>query len=490
MSAPMEASLLGALLDAEGPVVRSNAGALVDRSGLRPEDLTDRRVSTAWAIVQRLVNRRRPVDARLVHAAGLASKLFTETDLHWLQGLQSANDLDAERFADLAETVRSMARSQGLAQVLERAIGQLKEPNANVGHVASAIEAALREAVALTATDSDGATDVMELASDWEAVEGPEHLSPIVPTGITSIDEVIRGWVPNLNVMVGLPSVGKSALLASMIDAQLEAGFKVGLFGLEDGTKWGPKRVIARDMQMAVRDVTTTKRTPEQALRSVDVMAATAARWKNCTTFTHDSITTDELCRRITKWVLEKGVQCIYIDHIGEVDHSNPRMEDFRLQNMETWRRLRNLAIRYTVPIVVLSHTGRPNDDNEERPPQLKEIAESSYAERKARVALGVWRRFEEKDVMRVAVLKQTEGEANVHLKLQRHTTAALVDQHAGERVNLFAEKMAHLRAQKEKRDADKLAMAEKARAVKEAAREAKEAAKKEKAQLAFGGAS
>lgn len=487
MSSSMELSLLGALLDAEGPAVRSNAGALLDRSGIKPEDLSDRRVATAWAIVQRLVQRRRPVDARLVHAAGLASRMLTAEDLGWLQGLQSSNDLDAERFADLSETVRSLSRAQGLTKVLERAIAELQQPNTDVSAVATTVETALREAVSLSSPDSDGSTDVLELAADWEAVEGPEHLTPIIPTGITAIDEVIRGWVPNLNVLIGLPSVGKSALLASMIDAQLEAGFKVGLFGLEDGTKWASKRVIARDMGMPVRDVTTKKRTPEQALQSVDVMSATSARWKNCITFTQDSITTDELCRRITKWILEKGVQCVYIDHIGEVDHWNPKLEDFRLQNAETWRRLRNLAIRYNVPIVVLSHTGRPNDDDEERPPRLKEIAESAYAERKARVAIGVWRKFEERDVMRVSVLKQTEGEANVHIKLLRHTTAALVDTNSGERFNPMAEKMAAAREAKEKREADRLAALEKTRAAKEAA---KEAAKKAKAQLTFGGAS
>ncbi|MCC6178843.1 MAG: DnaB-like helicase C-terminal domain-containing protein [Phycisphaerales bacterium] len=478
MSRELEQAILGAVLDAEGPVLNSNPGALIDQTGMRPEDFGDPRVRVAWGILQRLAQRRRPADAVSVFAAGRTTKAFGEDDLGWLQGLQGSNALDRERFADLVDSMRAQARGRILQGALERGLSALREQGADLPRIAGDLEAALRDLVSLTSDDGSGDQDVLEISDDWDRQEAGQAGPVLIPSGIPKLDEVIGGLVPNLNMIVGLPSVGKSALLGTMIDAQLDAGFKVGLFGLEDGTRWLAKRIIAREMAMPVRAIGTATRTPEQQARFGDVAPVAHKKLAQLVTYRHDTITVDELCRRAANWVVNKGVQVIYVDHGGEVDHHTDRFDEHRLRVAESYRRLRNLALRYQVPVVVLAHTGRPGDDNEERPPRVTEIAESSYIERRARLILGVWRKLQEPGVMRATVLKQTEGESNVTLKLERHTSAALIDRLSGETVNLASERLAELKAQKESRERIKNEAKEKA----DAERASKAAAKARKA--------
>lgn len=470
MSAALEATLLGAVLDAEGPVLRTAAGVLIDLAGLRSEDFTDPRVRVAWSIAARLAERRRPIDAVSVFAAGKTVRAFADADLEWLSALQTSNALDRERFGEVVESMRVRLRSERLLSALSTAQAKLRESPAALSEVAGQLEGTLTEVLAGVVKDSDASEDLLSLASDWERAESGEGAPQLVPTGIEALDDLIGGMPINLNVWVGQPSVGKSALLGAVVDAQLDLGLRVGLFGLEDGSRWVTKRLMARELGMPVRSVGHAKRTEAQLNRFADAGAAYTEKLRRLTVFRHDSITIDELCRRAVSWKVHRAIDVLYVDHGGEIDHFSERIDEHRLRVGESYRRLRNLALRLQIPVVVLAHSARPLDD-EERPPRLIEIAESAYIERRARMVLGLWRKQAEPDFMRVTVLKATESEPNLTVKLPRHTTAALLSRTGGERVNLLGEKQRELRAAREAREAEKAAL-------KAAAAEAREAEK------------
>lgn len=484
MTAALENALLGAMLDADSPAMGSNAGALLDITGLRASDIKhDARVKIAWQLVEQLVRRRRPVDGATVFSAGAGARVFADADLSWLQQLQASNNLSREHFATVAEQLRNTnLRDETLKAVKARI--EAIESGADAGSEFAAIEGICAASAHSSMTDGTGADDVFELAADMDRSEDAAPI--LIPSGIDAVDAIIKGFPPNLAVIVGQPSVGKSALMGTIIDNQLTAGFKVGLFGLEDGTKWLAKRLIARDIGVGVRDLVDTVRgigiDREVSRAKAELFQERAAHYsqllKNLTVFRRDSIKSGEMCRRAVHWIVNRGVQIIYIDHLGEVEHERRNPDDeHRLAVARSYRDLRNIGIKYGVPIVALAHTNREAAGKwgeEARAPRLSEIAESREIEGMARLALGLWNVQGELDVMRCTVLKQTEGERDVDLKLKRMVTSALIDPHEGERFSPAAERLAKFKAEREKKEA----IAADAKAKRDAAKIAEKARK------------
>lgn len=453
--------ILGGLVDAQGPSMQSNALALLSLSGLKSEDMAvpgDSRTKSVFDIIESLARRRKHIDATTVWTIGHASKTFTEDDRRWLRELQAGNELDTEKFTQVVEDFRAIKRHGSLVSTLDRYLQELREKKIDVMSAAAALEAHLRDLTATSAADGTGEDDVFEVSSDWDLQEAGQ-LASVIPTGITEIDRMIKGWRPSLNIIAGQPSSGKSALLASIIDAQLDigvdadgnGGMVIGLFGLEDATRWIFERLIARDLRIPLSEVGVRHRDRDMALLYQNLAAAHSKRLRRLVTYRHDSIITDDLCRRGASWVYSKKCASIYVDNGSEVEHSTELNADHRLRVGESYRRMRNTAISTNCPWVVLVHTARP-EDLVERPPRLTEIAESAYIERRARVVLGMWEREKEGDYSRCTVLKNTKGKRGLTSKLLRHTEAALVDRIEGESVNLEAEKWREINQAKEKK--------------------------------------
>jgi replicative DNA helicase len=452
-------TIFGALLDAEQ--MQSNALALLESSGLKAEDLDfpdEHRLSLGWRIVEALARRRKPVTAKTVWSFGHASKTFGEADAGYFSRLQVGNELDREQFEQVVENFRAVVRHRSLLATLEQYVGQLREKKLDVPSAAAALEAYLRDLQAYTTADGTGEDDVLEIADDWARQEAGE-VTNIVPTGIKTLDSVILGWRPSLNIIAAQPGVGKSALLASCIEAQIDLGFTVGLFGLEDATRWVAQRLIARDMRVPVGEIGIRRRDHAIGLKFQEVAAAHAAKLRKLITYRHDQIDTDELCRRGASWVYNRKVGTVYVDNGSEVEHEgkagDPNNADqFRLKVAHSYRRMRSTAISTNTPWVVLVHTARPTD-NFERPPRPSEIAESAYIERRARVIVGLWEREKEPDFLRLTVMKNTLGKRGQTIKLARYVESALVDRDVGDLVNLESERWAEARAAKERKAAE-----------------------------------
>lgn len=480
MSQNLEEAVLGAVLDAEGPVLQTAAALLIEMSAMRPEDFTSIRVRQAWKVALHLALKRRPVDAMSVYSAGRTTKAFSDSDLGWLQGLQHSNQLDRERFANLVEDMRDAARLKQLETVLEAQLAILRGSSPNLTNIASEIDTAVRDIVSATLPDGTGEDDVIEVSNDWDRQESGTVAPTLFPTGLPVLDNLLGGWVPNLNVLMALPSVGKSAALCSAIDGQTAAGLRVGLFGLEEGTKWMARRIIARDMGIPVRSVGFERRTPEQQALFAEVGARVSAQLRNVITYRRPRgalVDVREILRRAASWVRNKGVQCIWIDHGGEIDPGigQGQNDQMAYRVAANYARLRDFAEDYNVPVVVLCHTRRPDDGNEERPPLQTEAADSSRIEKMARVMVGAWRRrYAEPDWMRLTVLKASEGEPDITCRVKRWKTAAMVQRDEWERVDLQQERAQEAKQKREAKEAERIASKEKAKQAAAAAKAAK----------------
>ena len=297
------------------------------------------------------------------------------------------------------------------------------EHGQDVTAAAAQLESFARDFTSQARTDETGEADVFEVLEEWDAYNAGIRL-PYVPTGITAVDDVCRGYVPNLNVIGGLPSVGKSAFVAESIMSCLEKGMRVGLFGLEDATKWITRRHMSRRMGLAVGDIGSRCLNEYQQERLADVAGDLCRLQERLYVYRQAGITPATLLATTKHWVLNRGVKLVFIYHGGEVQHEEGDKDRHDLSVANTYRLLRDFAVNHKVPIVVLCHFKRTDGDGKPKP---SSFAETAYIERMARLALGLWEKPSAPDILRCTVLKQTEGRRGQTLALRRDAEHALL---------------------------------------------------------------
>ncbi len=434
-----ESWALGALLDAESRVVRSTAAQLLDASGLTAEDFTQPVLRTYFTALRSVVERGRPADPQTVYSACRGLTGVTEKSLEVLRGLQGGNTANRETFIAHCEDLRRLTLLRRLtmfhADQLEALEAQRPDPKA----LATAIETFAQSFAASSQQDETGDSDITDLLDDWDAFTNDKR-QPYLPTGIEVLDAEIGGFVPNLNVIGGMESVGKSALIAEIIFACLGRGMRVGLFGLEDATKWITKRQLAKRMGMPVGQIAASRLDKDGQERLSEAAGEIHNLTRNLQVYRRAGIDPATLVQQCKHWVLNKGVRAIFIDHGGEVQHESSTARDRHdLAVANTYRQLRDLAVNHQVPVIVLCHFNRDTDKVQNGVPRMHNFAESHYIARMARVALGLWAKDGDRR-LRCTVLKRTEGERNITVAIERDEACALVKRRGGEVLDLRAE--------------------------------------------------
>lgn len=433
----LESRILGALMDLEDP------RGLIASSGLTAEHFGSPKTRSVWQICSHLATKRRLVNSVTVFTGGLAAKILSDSDADWLAQLQASNTMTAPTFTQACSDLRDLVSRKATVSKLEAILRGLQE-GASPASTRAGLNAVIQQMLAESAGDETGASDLMGLTVDWDSNNRNNRVS-YMPTHVRPLDDVIGGWPANLTLLAGQPGVGKSAVLASIIEAQLMADREVrlGLFGLEDGTQWVVRRLVAKAMRMKLREVGNRKLTGQEQDELATVGERLYPMLERLVTFRFGRVKASDIVHRAHNWV-RRGVRCIYIDHIGEVDHSSAASKWQKEHEgvAETVRVLRDFAVEVQVPVVALAHLARSDDKrgNTERPPVMQDLAGSAFLERRARLILGLWHKGGAGGALRATVLKATEGKPGDTIEFQRHFEAALVDHQEGGTVNLNAE--------------------------------------------------
>jgi replicative DNA helicase len=466
----LEARVVGAALD---------LGLLIadfEALGLAGEDFAGELHRKAWLIARKRAERREPVSAETVGSAGLRAKWFTDGQVQALIDLTHSNLLTRETFRHVAEDLRLMVRAGALATALEAQVRALRTGAFNPARTATALEALVDQLQRDTAPDEDASGDVLELQDGWDTAEKTGK-SRLLPTRIAILDAEIGGLPPGLTVFASAPGVGKTAVLDSMIRAQLEADpeLHLGFFGLEDGTSHIARRWMAADTGMLLREVGWAKRTPEQrdaTERSAEAMHPLLRRLH---VYRHDTITPSELVARAASMRVRHNVAGIYVDNLTEVDFANRgRTEQYHEAIGELGRRLRNFGMREQLPIGLIAHTVgtvRPGEI-----PTYSDLAGGQALARRARLFFGLWAKGE---AIRCTTGKANElGPGGVTVEFARLKMAGLIDPREGAKVNLQAERAAERATKLDEKGAESERLRKKRLALRAADKATAEAAK------------
>jgi hypothetical protein len=130
----------------------------------------------------------------------------------------------------------------------------------------------------------------------------------------------------------------------------------------------------------------------------------------------------EDVISSATEGIIQDGCDSIWIDHAGEILLTATERTDLEIARHLSL--LRGIANRFGVPVIVAGHLKRQADPS--APPLLSSFANSSGAERKARVALGLQRK-PGSDILSVHILKQTNGPAGQVVDLKFAGAAAMI---------------------------------------------------------------
>ena len=450
--------------------------------GIAAEDFTAPLHRKAWAIARTKATKKLEVSAATVASAGRAGQWFTASEGADVERLALTSLLGREEFRQVAADFRLGVHRARTIAALEQQLQQLRTGAFNPARSAAALEAIAHQLQRDTAPDEDATGDVIELLYDWDDNERTNK-SRLLPTRILALDAEYGGLPPGLTVFAAAPGVGKTAVMDSMIRAQLEADpeLHLGFFGLEDGTAHIARRWMAHETGMLLREVGWKKRTEEQRVASEAAAEKFRPLLQRLHVYRHDTITAPELVARIASMRARYGIAAAYVDNLTEVDFTAQRQgRDFQerehQQVAELGRQLRNFGLRESMPIGLIAHTIGALKVGDIPSPQ--DLAGGQALGRRVRLFIGMWAKG---DAIRATVDKANElGPRGVTIEFARFAEAGLIDPNNGSKINLAQERAAE-KAEKVRNDAaQREALAAERRAKKAAAEAAaKEAAEK-----------
>lgn len=234
-----------------------------------------------------------------------------------------------------------------------------------------------------------------------------------VPTGIAKLDAVIYGWQPTLCLLGADPGVGKSATLAKSAYNGARNGIKSAFFSLEDPPRWIATRLVSAISRVEVLRILYGKLT-EAELALVEAGLESLGKVSdNIIVFdgSERPMAVERLCSIGRSLVSSSGVQCIYIDHAGELRSTERDRHDLEVASQLSL--IRGLANATGVPVVVAMHMRRRLNAK----PTLADFANSSGAERKARLAIALTR-DPGAAVLQAHILKQTNGPSGMSIEI------------------------------------------------------------------------
>ena len=209
-----------------------------------------------------------------------------------------------------------------------------------------------------------------------------------VPTGLTELDEKLGGLhKSDLIILAGRPSMGKTALATniaynasqSILDKKEKSS--VAFFSLEMSSEQLSTRILSEQARIKSDDIRRGKVTEEEINRYIE----TSRNIYNLPLFIDETpaITIATLSNRARRIKRLFGLSLIVVDYIQLMRSSSNKNEGRVQEISEITQGLKALAKELSVPVLALSQLSRAVEQRDDKQPQLADLREEYYLERK-----------------------------------------------------------------------------------------------------------
>lgn len=213
-----------------------------------------------------------------------------------------------------------------------------------------------------------------------------------VPTGFDALDEASRGLRPGqLVVLAARPGVGKTAMMAQIVESAAESGVCVLVFSLEMTAEELGKRLIATESGVDAQRIASGQLDPVHWVSIT--RAASNLSTRNVTVVDVSSCTVNDIRSIAKRWRIANAdkqalVAVDYLQIVKPTSATTPRQE----QVAEISRALKGLAKDIDAPVLALAQLNRKLEDRTNKRPGMGDLRESGQIEQDADIILFIHR--------------------------------------------------------------------------------------------------
>lgn len=182
--------------------------------------------------------------------------------------------------------------------------------------------------------------------------------------------------------------MGKSALMVDITLHATKAGVAVLIFSLEMTERGLTERVICN---LAAVDVTRIRRGEADKFDWVEVRNAASELQKRNLILSSIGSTPEQVAALIHRLKQTHNIGIVFIDYL-QLMSLGKKTESRQQEITEISRKLKSIALRENMPLVVLSQLNRQADGRDDHRPRMSDLRESGSLEQDADLVLLLYR--------------------------------------------------------------------------------------------------
>lgn len=374
---------------------------------LRPDHFYSPELGAIYSAFAATYRQDDPADIMtLANKAGVNPSLIVEMMAETFMGAQRRT----------AHTIVELAQKRNIYRSLREIAGSLKELSVEelAGKITATAVSITLDAVQKRVLAADKLTDrVTELQDERQKEPG---IIRGIHTSYPCLDLTLRGLRPKrMTLLVAATGFGKSTLAVNIFSNVVQAGTKALLISTENDVDDNLDRMCGIVSGLELKEI-------EGGYRPAHVTECFARRFKGKSAFVSDNSPRNihEVIGTIARYVLQHGVELVFVDYIGEIALDGVKNENEEARLTRYSQALLEASRTLGCHIVVLAQLNR--EGNRKGRPSKTELQGCFKMAQKAHALLIFWVNEDGQDILTVDKNRQGPAKVDVAMKFRRTT--------------------------------------------------------------------